>query len=79
MVYRESKRGEDCRSRKQKATSAGWGNQHCEECFQHGIELEMAWIPKCENKKAHYLSRIVDYDDWQIDPIILIVIEGNTR
>ena len=41
-----------------------------EECFQHGIKLEMAWIPRCENEKADYLSRIVDYDDWQIDPNI---------
>ena len=50
-----------------------------EECFQHGIKLEMAWIPRCENEKADYLSRIVDCDDWQIDPNILIVIGGNTR
>ena len=39
-----------------------------DRCLQHSIKLEMAWIPRKENEMADYLSRIVDFDDWQVDP-----------
>ena len=39
-------------------------------CTQDAIKLEMAWIPRGENEIADYLSRLVDYDDWQVDPTL---------
>ena len=41
-----------------------------ERCTKHAIKLEMAWIPRGENEIADYLSRLVDYDDWQVDPTL---------
>ena len=37
---------------------------------QHHIRLEPEWIPRHLNERADYLSRIVDYDDWQLNPDI---------
>lgn len=37
-------------------------------CSYHGINLEIDWIPRSLNKKADYLSKIVDYDDWEVIP-----------
>ena len=34
------------------------------------IKLEPEWIPRELNEQADYLSRIVDYDDWQLNPLI---------
>ena len=42
-----------------------------ETCFQHGIRLQMEWIPRSLNDKADYSSRIVDCDDWQLNPQII--------
>ena len=39
-------------------------------CSSSGITLESAWIPRSENDRADYLSRIVDKDDWLINPSI---------
>ena len=39
-----------------------------EECIQRSIKLEMVWIPREKNEIADYLSRIVDINDWQVDP-----------
>ena len=39
-----------------------------EECIRYGIKLEMTWIPRSSNDQADYNSRIVDYEDWQVDP-----------
>ena len=32
--------------------------------------LEPEWIPREKNKLANYVSCIVDYDDWQLDPSV---------
>ena len=34
------------------------------------IRLEPEWIPREENEFANYLSRVVDYDDWMLNPIV---------
>ena len=33
-------------------------------CCAHGISLEMEWIPRSDNEKADFLSRLQDTDDW---------------
>ena len=35
-------------------------------CAAHSIRLEVQWIPRTENEKADYISRLIDFDGWQI-------------
>ena len=35
-------------------------------CYNHGINLEIDSVPRSLNDKADYLSKTVDYDDWEI-------------
>ena len=41
-----------------------------EVCLSHSIRLEVEWIPRKENERADYISRIVDVDDWMVDPML---------
>ena len=34
------------------------------------IRLEPEWVPREENEFADYLSRIVDHDDWMLNPVV---------
>ena len=47
-----------------------------ETCFQYGISLQMEWIPHSLNDKADYISRIIDFDDWQLSPQIFWQLDG---
>ena len=40
------------------------------------IQLEPEWIPRELNEQADYLSRIVDFDDWQLNPEIFSELDG---
>lgn len=33
-------------------------------CVKNSITLDVEWIPRTENEKADYYSKIIDYDDW---------------
>ena len=44
-------------------------------CMSKSIYLEMEWIPRTENEKADYLSKIVDFDDWGISFAILVLLQ----
>ena len=37
---------------------------------QYQIRLETEWIPRGLNERADYLSRIIDYDDWQLNSLV---------
>ena len=37
-------------------------------CQQHAIQLSAEWIPREENELADYYSKVVDVDDWQLNP-----------
>ena len=37
--------------------------------------LETDWIPREKNKLADYLSRLVDYDDWMLNPGVFNIID----
>ena len=39
-------------------------------CLLNNIKLEVEWILRSANDGADILSRIVDYDDWQVEGII---------
>ena len=34
------------------------------------IRLEPEWIPRADNEIADYISRITDYDDWSLNPMV---------
>ena len=35
---------------------------------KYQIHLEPEWIPSELNERADYLNRIIDYDDWYLNP-----------
>ena len=35
-------------------------------CFKVGIYLDIQWVPRSLNEKADFLSKIVDYDNWEL-------------
>ena len=39
------------------------------------IHLEPEWIPRELNERADYLSRILDYDDWKLNPAVFSVLQ----
>ena len=41
-----------------------------EICVHHGTSIEAEWVPSSRNEQSDYLSRIVDFDDWSVDPHI---------
>ena len=42
----------------------------------NSIHLEIEWIPRSENSRADYLSKIVEVDDWGIASYVLNMIES---
>ena len=46
-------------------------------CTEHSIRLEVQWIPRTctENEKADYISRLIDFDDWQITHDLFLSLE----
>ena len=42
---------------------------------EHSIRLEVQWIPRTENEKADYISRLIDFDDWQITHDLFLSLE----
>ena len=39
-------------------------------CVVHHVTIEPEWIPREENELADYISKLRDYDDWMVHPII---------
>ena len=39
-------------------------------CIANQVWLEPEWVPREENVVVDTISRIVDYDDWRLDPVI---------
>jgi hypothetical protein len=33
-------------------------------CPELSISLDVVWIPRSENIKADYISKLIDYEDW---------------
>ena len=44
-------------------------------CAEHSIRLEVQWIPRTENEKADYISRLIDFDDWQTTHDLFLSLE----
>ena len=45
-------------------------------CIKWQVKLEIQWIPRIENQKADYISRLIDIDDWQITPAFFLAIDS---
>ena len=43
---------------------------------QNNIRLEPEWIPRGLNEKADFLSRIIDYNDWMLNPVVFADIDS---
>ena len=41
-------------------------------CAVHNTRLEVQWIPHTENERADNISRLIDFDDWQITPELFL-------
>ena len=39
-------------------------------CLHTNIHLDLQWIPRTANEQADYLSRLKDFDDWEVAPSI---------
>ena len=35
----------------------------------------MQWIPRTENEKADYISRLIDFDNWQVTQDFFLSLE----
>ena len=40
----------------------------------NNIDMEVEWIPRTQNERADYLSKIVDYDDWTVKVAIFMLL-----
>ena len=47
--------------------------------FNNAIVLEPQWVPREQNVIADELSRIIDYDDWPLDPDVFLSFGGPTQ
>lgn len=45
-------------------------------CVSECIRLEPEWNPRKENKKADYISLLVDHDDWKLNPLIFMELDA---
>ena len=43
---------------------------------QHQMRLEPGWVPREYNEQADYLSRIVDSNDWQLQPAVFAELDA---
>ena len=35
-------------------------------CYKHSIHLDIEWVPRDRNTRADFISKLVDFDDWQV-------------
>ena len=41
-------------------------------CVTNFISIDIQWIPRSENEKADYISRLIDHEDWEVSGKFLI-------
>ena len=47
-----------------------------ENCISYQIRLEPDRLPREENELADFIRRVVDYDDWQVNPELFHGLDG---
>ena len=35
-------------------------------CLSHRITVNIQWIPRTENREADAISKMINYDDWEL-------------
>ena len=45
-------------------------------CMSVNIAIEMQWLPRCQNDRADFLSRVVDFDDWSVNPALFRLVDA---
>ena len=63
---------------------SGSKKQHLQEgaieifnvCLANNIKLEVEWIPRGANEYADVISRVIDYDDWSLDPHLFQLLDA---
>ena len=45
-------------------------------CFSHGIALEAQWVPRSLNERADLLRRLVDKNDWRVNPSVFRLVDA---
>ena len=63
------------KEKKKSASQAVYIVKSNQFCAEHSIRLEVQWIPRTENEKADYISRLIDFDDWQITHDLFLSLE----
>jgi hypothetical protein len=38
--------------------------------------MDIQWIPRSENEKADYISRLIDHEDWEVSGKIFDLMNG---
>ncbi len=39
-------------------------------CIRHNMRMELDWVPRSKNEQADAFSRIMDHDDWSLNPAV---------
>ena len=47
-----------------------------ETCMKYALKLEMEWVPRSQNERADCISKIVDFDDWKLNPCLFDYLDG---
>ena len=46
-----------------------------EVCTRHSIKIAAEWVPREKNQLADFYSKLVDMDDWQVEPSIFQLLD----
>ena len=46
-------------------------------CLTHNLKLDMEWVPHSANEYADVISRVIDHDDWSLNPKVFLVLDAN--
>jgi hypothetical protein len=45
-------------------------------CVTNSISIDIQWIPRSENEKADYISRLIDHEDWEVSEFFFDLMNG---
>ena len=45
-------------------------------CYEHSLHLDIEWVPRDHNARADFISKLVDFDDWQVTEDVFKEFDG---
>ena len=45
-------------------------------CYERSIHLDIEWVPRDHNAKADFISKLVDFNDWQVTEDVFKDLDG---